>query len=90
MKTLSFTYVKPNGVTSQRVLSVLKHPNTMYEGIDISELSFEQQGQFVAELRNIHDKYLAAIQALKTDFDLTHNYRRFDPLRMSDVASETL
>lgn len=90
MKTISFTYTKAKGTTSDRVLAVLKSPDTMYEGIDISELSELQQGEFISELQSLHDKYLTALEGLKSDFDLTHSYRRFDPTKMTNVVVEVI
>lgn len=88
MTTLSFTYTKASGSTSDRVLVVIKAPNTMYEGLDISELSQEQQGEFITSYESLKVKYLSALDALKSEFDLVHSYRRFDPTKMTDIATE--
>lgn len=90
MKTISFTYTKAKGTTSDRVFVPFKSPDTMYEGLDISELSAVQQGEFLDALEEVNAKYLAAIEAIKNDFDLTHSYRRFDPSRMTNVVVEVI
>lgn len=90
MKTISFTYTKAKGTTSDRVLVVLKSPDTMYEGIDISEISPEAQGEFLSALGKVQDKYIAAIDAIKNEFDLVHSYRRFDPTKMTNVITEII
>ena len=90
MNTLTFKYTKANGTHSDRVLAVMVSPNTMYEGIDVSELSAEQQGEFIAVMNTVKDKYLKAIEGIKSDFDLVHSYRRFDPTKMTNVVKEVL
>ena len=89
MKTISFTYTKASGSVSDRVLLVQKTPDTMYEGIDISELSSEEQGRFIAKMKILQDKYTSAVEGIKNDFDLTHSYRRFDPSKMTSCVLET-
>lgn len=90
MNTLTFKYTKANGTQSDRVLVTMVSPNTMYEGIDVSELSTEQQGEFIAEMNVLKDKYLTAINGIKNDYDLVHSYRRFDPAKMTNVVKEVL
>ncbi len=90
MNTLTFKYTKANGTQSDRVLVIMVSPNTMYEGIDVSELSAEQQGEFIAVMNTVKDKYLKAIESIKSDFDLVHSYRRFDPTKMTNVVKEVL
>lgn len=90
MNILTFNYTKANGSTSDRVLAVMTKPNTMYEGIDISELDMESQARFADQLNAAYETYLAAITAIKASFDVTHNYRRFDPKKMQAVVSEEI
>lgn len=88
MNILTFNYTKANGSTSDRVLAVMTKPNTMYEGIDISDMDMESQALFADKVNDAYTTYLAALEAIKASFDVTHNYRRFDPKKMQAVVSE--
>ena len=90
MNLISFTYTKPNGNKSEQVISPAVFPNTMYEGTDLSELSDEEQVQYVQELSKLHDSYKQAVLALNNDFDVNNKYRRFDPVKMTNVISESI
>jgi hypothetical protein len=90
MKILTFNYTKDNGKQSDRVLAVLVKPNTMYEGIDISELDMEAQGAFAEEFNRIEETFLASLEAIKASFDVKHNYRRFDTQKMQAVVAEVI
>lgn len=90
MNILTFNYTKANGSTSDRVLAVMTKPNTMYEGIDISELSMESQALFAEQVNSAYVTYLAALEAVKASFDVSQNYRRFDPKKMQAVVSEEI
>lgn len=90
MNILTFNYTKDNGKQSDRVLAVMVKPNTMYEGIDISELDMHTQGEFAEEINHIQETYLAALEAVKASFDVKHNYRRFDPKKMQAVVAEVI
>lgn len=85
-KIASFTYTKANNVESERVVAVLTSPSAYMTGIDISELTPEEQVNFTKELGNIHDEYIQAMADLKADFDVSKNYRQFDPLKMTGVT----
>ena len=90
MKIINFNYTKSDGTQSDRVLAVLVKPNTMFEGIDISELDMEAQGAFAEEFNRIEETFLAALEAVKASFDVNHNYRRFDPKKMQAVVIEII
>ncbi len=90
MNTLAFTYTKKDGSTSERVLAVNVKPSNFYAGTDISELSQEQQGEYINALAKLHDAYLTAVQSLNDHFDLNHRYRQFDPKLMKVHESESL
>ena len=90
MKIINFNYTKSDGKQSDRVLAVLVKPNTMFEGIDISELNMEAQGAFAEEFNRIEETFLAALEAVKASFDVKHNYRRFDPKKMQAVVIEII
>ena len=87
---MNFTYTKANGTSSKRVFMPLISPNTMYEGLDISELSDEDQATFCVEAEALKQEYLAKLNALQNQYDVVHSYRRFDPTKMSDVSVENI
>ena len=90
MQVLSFKYTKADRSISNRVLAVTTKPNTMYEGIDISELAPDFQAMFILEANKAYEDYLAKLEVIKAEHDVVHNYRRFDPLKMSEVIKEEI
>jgi hypothetical protein len=90
MKLITFNYTKAPGKVSARVLLTLTVPNTMYEGIDISELDQEEQALFSYEMDKAREAYIDAMAVIQDKFDVKTNYRRFDPSKMSEVLKEVL
>ena len=90
MKVLSFKYTKADGSVSNRVLAVMLNPQTMFEGIDISSLEAPDQYLFAKTMNSAYENYLSAIDAAKAEFDLTFDYRRFDPKKMTEVVEEEI
>jgi hypothetical protein len=90
MKVLSFKYTKADGSVSRRNLAVMIKPNTMFEGIDISSLEAPDQYLFAKTVNEAYENYLSALDAAKAEFDLTFDYRRFDPKKMTDVIEEEI
>jgi len=90
MQVISFKYTKADRSVSDRVLAVMVKPNTMYEGIDISELANDFQAMFVLEMNNAYEDYLAKVEAIKAEHDVVHSYRRFDPMKMTEVIREEI
>lgn len=88
MKIKEFTYTKPNGDVSQRTLVELITPTEHIEGIDVSELDMDRYAEFIAELKALEDAVYARRMELYAQFDLSHNYRRFVPVRMTNVTTE--
>lgn len=88
MKIKEFTYTKPNGEVSQRTLVELVSPTEHIEGIDVSELDMDQYAEFVQRLRDLEAQVYNQRMALYADFDLSNNYRRFVPQRMTNVTTE--
>ena len=88
MKIKEFKYTKPNGDVSQRTLIELVSPTEHIEGIDVSELSMDAYADFVVRLRDLETQIYNQRMALYADFDLTNNYRRFLPSRMTEVTTE--
>ena len=90
MKTLSFKYTKADGTCSNRVLVVMVSPNTMYEGIDISSLEPVDMALLEKDMDEAYTEYLNKINLIKDGYDLNHNYRRFDPTKMTEVVNESV
>lgn len=88
MKVKEFTYTKPNGDVSQRTLVELVTPTEHIEGVDVSELDMDQYADFVQQLKQLEDEQYTRRMQLYADFDLTNNYRRFVPSRMTNVTTE--
>jgi hypothetical protein len=88
VKIKEFTYTKPNGDVSQRTVVELVSPTEHIEGIDVSELDMDNYAQFVTELKALEDRLYNQRMALYSQFDLSHNYRRFVPQRMTNVTTE--
>jgi hypothetical protein len=88
VKIKEFTYTKPNGEVSQRTLVELVSPTEHIEGIDVSELDMDTYAEFVRELKALEDSLYEQRMELYARFDLSHNYRRFVPQRMTNVTTE--
>lgn len=88
IKIVSFGYEKANGIKSERVLVVSKFPNKFYEGTDISELETIDQDFYAQAVDELNKEFLKARMLLDSKFNVTNNYRRFDPSRMTNVVEE--
>lgn len=88
MKIKEFTYTKPNGEVSQRTLVELVSPTEHIEGIDVSELDMDAYAEFTQKLNALERSISDQRTQLYAEFDLTHNYRRFVPSRMTNVTTE--
>lgn len=90
MKILTFKYTKADGSVSKRTLAVMVKPQTMFEGVDISSLEAPDQYLFSKTVNDAYEAYLSALDAAKAEFDLTFDYRRFDPKKMTEVVEEEI
>ena len=88
MKIKEFTYTKANGDVSQRALIELVSPTTHYEGIDVSDLELDAYADFVQKLNAMENVIAEQRKSLFAEFDLTQNYRRFSPERMTNITSD--
>lgn len=88
MKIKEFTYTKRNGDVSQRTLVELVSPTEHIEGIDVSDLDMDSYAEFTKKLNELEAEISAKRLQLYAEFDLTHNYRRFVPQRMTNVTTE--
>lgn len=90
MQIKTFNYTKASGETSHRDVLVTQEPTNMLHGIDITELSQEDQAAYTVYMSKIHDEYMAKIAQLNKEYDMLNRYRKFDPLKMTDVSEEYL
>lgn len=88
MKIKEFTYTKPNGEVSQRTLVELVTPTEHIEGVDVSGLNMDEYAEFIAELKALETSVYNRRMELYAQFDLSQNYRRFVPSRMTNVTTE--
>lgn len=88
MKIKEFLYTKPNGETSHRTLVELLAPCEHYEGIDVSALDMDSYAQFVVLLNQLENEIYQKRSELYHKFDLSQNYRKFVPSRMTEVTTE--
>lgn len=89
MKTLSFKYTKADNSISDRVLVTMVSPASMYEGIDISGLEPADMAFFEQDMKSAYTDYITKIALLKKEYDVEHNYRRFDPKKMTEIVTES-
>ena len=90
MNILTFTYTKTPDSVSERVLVVSAEPNKMYKGTDISNLSMEDQAKYIEMANEAKEMYLDMIKKLNDVFDLNHNFRQFDPAKMTNIVREDI
>lgn len=83
----TFTYTKANGSVSQRTTVSIKEPYNMYQAIDVSELNEDDQTEFAVAFSKLRDAHNQAVAELMAKYDVTHNFRQFDPLKMTDVET---
>jgi len=88
MKIKEFNYTKANGDVSTRTLVELVSPTAHVEGIDVSDMSLDSYAEFLPKLKQLEDELYTKRMALYAEFDLSKNYRRFVPDRMTDVTVE--
>lgn len=86
---LSFDYHKSPTDISKRVFVPIASPAEKYFGIDVTELSLEDQVAFEIKLKDIQDEQKAKIDDLLREFDSNHKYRFFFPEKMQNVVVET-
>ena len=90
MQLTSFEYTKADGTTSKRVIIVTGSPSQNYSGIDISEVSTEDQALYTVAYEKIKAEHDLAIRQLNKEFEMQHRYRQFKPAGMSNIETHTL
>lgn len=77
MKLAKFEYTDTKGKTTQREVFVLGMPTNKLNGIDVTELSVEDQALFAFEYDMLVEEFHKKVDALKARFDVKHNFRQF-------------
>lgn len=90
MKILNFKYTKAAGKVSQRSFLPINAPTNNYFGIDISELSQEEQADFVINYEKLQLAFLENVEKLMKEFDIATMYRSFIPEKMEDITADEL
>ncbi len=86
----TFKYTKSDGSESKRTLATMQMPSKFYQGVDISELSTEDQALYITEFDHIKNEYLKQVAAVNKKYDLDHRYRQFDPNKMTELVQEDI
>ena len=90
MNILTFTYTKAPDSVSERVLVVSAEPNKMYKGTDISSLDESDQGAYIEAVEAAKNIYLESLKEINAAYDLNHNFRQFDPAKMTNIVKENI
>lgn len=88
MKLQEFTYTKRDGSVSERSVVVMQEPQHLVCGIDIAELTLEDTGGFLNDLRELRDRQALEMAVLLEKYDLKHRYRQFRPELMTNIKNE--
>jgi hypothetical protein len=86
----TFKYTKSDGSESKRVLATVAVPSKFYHGVDISELSTEDQALYITEIDRAKTEYAKQVLAIHQKYDLCNRYRQFDPNKMTELAAEDI
>lgn len=88
MKYIEFNYTDRKGKTTNREALVLNDPIRFVECIDVSELETDEQAMLASEYDRLLSRFKEEVLALYYKYDVTNNYRQFDPEKMSITHSE--
>lgn len=87
MQIAKFEYTDAKGKITQRVAAIVNQPSNLLAAIDVSELSINEVEAFAKAHNDLKDKYMTALLALQSEFDLTHNMRNFKTSGMTNVET---
>ena len=90
MKLAKFEYTDTKGKTTQREVFVLGMPTNKLNGIDVSELSEEEQAVFAFEYDMLVEQFHKQVDELKARFDVVHNFRQFLETGIKDLEVENV
>ena len=85
MKIAKFTYKDLKGKVTEREVLVVSEPTNKLSGIDIGELAAAEQQEFAEAYRQLLSTFVAEVDALKTAWDVKHNYRQFIADKMTNT-----
>jgi hypothetical protein len=88
MNFIEFTYTKADGTISKRAAVPLFGPTKFVEAIDVTSLTESDFADFCREFSAMKLAQHEETMAMLEQFDLRHNYRKFNPENMSDVTTE--
>lgn len=83
MKIQSFQYTDDKGKVSFRDFIPIKEPSDNYFGIDVSELGYEDQEDFLKAVEEVQVRRNSEIEALMEKFDIKYKFRTFKASRMT-------
>jgi hypothetical protein len=90
MKLINFDYTKTDNSTTNRTLIVLSSASEFVEGIDLGELSEEDQALCALEMMAVHTRYQEQLNEVIAKHDVRNRYRRFIPKQMSNITTESM
>ena len=88
MNFLEFTYTKADGTESKRAAIPLFGPAKFVEAIDVSQMPEDEFAVFCREFSALKSSQHEQTMAILAQFDLKHNYRKFNPEQMSDITTD--
>ena len=88
MNFLEFTYTKADGTVSKRAAIPLFGPTKFVEAIDVTSLSESDFADFCREFGALKNDHHNQVMEKLAQYDLRHNYRKFNPDNMSDVTTD--
>jgi hypothetical protein len=77
MQTLTFTYTKADGSSSERTLFAMVTPGNKYAGIDMTMMEPNEAAGFAQEAEALRLEYIMKLTSLQEKYDVKHNYRQF-------------
>lgn len=83
-------YTDLKGKTTTREVFVLGMPTDKLNGIDVTELTHEEQAVFAFEYDMLVDEFQHKVHELKQRFDVAHSFRQFLENRIVDLEVENV
>jgi len=85
MKFITFDYTDAKGKDTSREVLVTSEPTYLYSGTDLSEMSDEDQAEYVVRRMQLEEEYVAKIKQLDKEFDNNYRFRQFKYENMSNI-----
>lgn len=90
MKFVKFEYQDLKGKVTHREALVVQEPSDKVSTIDVTGLSDEDVAGFACQYDFLKEVFLKEVEALKSTYDLKHNFRTFFPDKMMVSLEETI